>query len=105
MTETAYFLIIRNFILFARDKSLRLGTCKLSKELLFAFLSLTNRVSGQTVCGAQQESNEPTPAHRHCIRNSSHRFIPQRAEQAPPPLHTTQSSPHILHRPRPRRST
>lgn len=47
--------------------------------------------------------NEPTPAHRNCIPNRSHRLFPQRNEHPAP--RTAQTSPHVLHSPRPRRIT
>lgn len=45
--------------------------------------------------------NEPTPAHRDCIPNRSYRLVPQRTEH--PTSCATQTSPHFLHSPRPRR--
>ena len=54
---------------------------------------------------ARQTLNEPTPTHRNCIPDRPHRLTPQRAEKALPALYATQASSHVLHRPRPRRST
>ncbi len=57
------------------------------------------------IMDAETALNEPTPAHRDGIPDSSHRLVPQRAKQASPSLHTAQASPHVLYNPRPRRST